>query len=84
MGSAGDRLSSDAARDRLSDVLAHLQNQLFNGQAAAAPVDAPGQVIKSLIDECYLDDRDLRQLEDCITKAGQTAAKTPVDASPRR
>jgi DNA-binding protein YbaB len=86
-------VSSDAARDRVVDVLARLRDQLsdfaamqrkqaaleLNAQAADGTVEvtvnARGQLIKTVIDNSYLDDHDFDELGGYITEAAQAAVQ---------
>jgi DNA-binding protein YbaB len=86
-------VSNEVARDRLTDVLAGLQDQLtdiaamqkkqaalkLSAQAAdgtiEVTVNARGQLIKTVIDNSYLDHHDFEELGDHITEAAQAAAQ---------
>jgi DNA-binding protein YbaB len=82
-GAAGDRLAGVLAdlRDQLSDFVA-VRKELAGLEVSAAvaegsvevTVNAHGQVIKTLIDECYLDEYGFDELGGHITEAAQAAA----------
>jgi DNA-binding protein YbaB len=91
-GLAGGRLSGDSARERVSDVLVGLRDQLADiaavrkKQAALevaarsaegsveVTVNARGQLVRTVIDQCFLDDHDFDELGGYITEAAQAAA----------
>ena len=69
-------------REQLGDMAA-VQKQLaaleVGGEGAegsiAVTVNARGQLIKTVIDQSFLDEHDFDELGDCVTKAAQAAAE---------